>query len=87
MFDLHYLWFTPVLPPDVCLSLLYLDTPVLHHEPWTVCHGQKSFNVVYFIVLTWLKVQPNGIQCFSCLTRVIRPHFHLLSHVDNVPYY
>lgn len=46
-FDLHCLWFTPVLPPDVCLLLLYLHTPVLHREPWTVYLWWKSYSIVF----------------------------------------
>lgn len=62
---------------------------------YIVSHGLSIFDgnhialwVVFFlIVLTWLKIQFSGIQCSSRQTNVIRPHLHLLSHVDNVPYY
>lgn len=46
MFDLRSLWFTPVLPPDVCLLSVFLDTPVSHHEPLM----EIFLSVVYFTV-------------------------------------
>lgn len=81
MFDLRSLWFTPVLPPDVCLLSVFLDTPVSHHEPLM----EIFLSVVYFTVFNSAE-HPIQWKPVLFLSDQSNPSSSP-SHVDNVPYY
>lgn len=83
MFDLHSLWFTPVLPPDVCLSVCRFFWTLLfsHQEPLM----EIFLSVVYFTVFNSAE-HPIQWKPMLFLSDQSNPSSSP-SHVDNVPYY